>query len=183
MLWVLWLKTWILWQCFFKSCSLSQWPWYWLNMIHAQCNRMNGATTMILWYDLPRDICGPPVWEDDGEEHGKEDMWMEVVSDWPRGHLPTPETWAELFPALILWILWINSSIFFEKTPSSTCRWHLVSGNACKPTSGWASQRCEYYWHEWLWSSRCGHVCNHCNRGHCQALPKIGTLGWGNGRC
>jgi len=50
--------------------------------------------------------------EDDGEEHGKEDMWMEVVSDWPRGHLPTPETWAELFPALILWILWINSSIF-----------------------------------------------------------------------
>ena len=46
--------------------------------------------------------------EDDGEEHGKEDMWMEVVSDWPRGHLPTPETWAGLFPALILWILLIN---------------------------------------------------------------------------
>lgn len=182
MLWVLWLKTWISLTMFLQV--LFSFP---VTLILIEYDSRTVQQDEWRYYHDPvvRPAKGH-LWatgmEDDGEEHGKEDMWMEVVSDWPRGHLPTPETWAELFPALILWILWINSSIFW-KTPSFKCRWHLVSGNACKPTSGWASQRCEYYWHERLWSSRCGHVCNHCNRGHCQALPKIGTLGWGNGRC
>ena len=151
-------------------------------MIHAQCNRMNGATTMILWYDLPRDICGPPVWKTMVRNMERR------ICGWRLFLIGQGVIYQLLKLGQNFFQPWYfgffgSTHPFFEKTHSSTCRWHLVSGNACKPTSGWASQRCECYWHERLWSSRCGHVCNHCNRGHCQALPKIGTLGWGNGRC